>query len=169
MRSPTLCFAPVEPGRHHCVDLSECEGPVPAPVCALAQNPSFTVRRAAHERRQPPAPPFTSTTETVVWSLITHTPQSHGRKTAITLTETRLQLLQRVRDVATLIRRCWCRRDAKHTRGACLGGRDRLRGELLVVRGKASTPVVVLMRGGCIRCAWPVDGARGAPAAARWS
>jgi hypothetical protein len=35
----------------------------------------------------------------------------------------------------------------------------------LVVRGKASTPVVVLMRGGCIRCAWPVDGARGAPAA----
>jgi hypothetical protein len=43
------------------------------------------------------------------------------------------------------------------------------RGELLVVRGKASTPVVVLMRGGCIRCAWPVDGARGAPAAARWS
>ena len=87
----------------------------------LAQNPSFTVRRAAHERRKPPVPPFTATTETVVWSLITHTPQSHGRKTAITLTETRLQLLQRVRDVATLIRRCWCRRDAKHTRGACLG------------------------------------------------
>jgi hypothetical protein len=100
-----------------------------------------------------------------VWLLVTHTHRrATPRKTAITLTE-RLQLLQRVRDVATHIRRCWCSRDAKHTRGACLGGRDRLRGELLVVRGKASTPVVVLMRGGCIRCAWPVDGARGAPAA----
>jgi hypothetical protein len=31
---------------------------------------------------------------------------------------------------ATIVRRCWCRRDAKHTPGACLGGRDRLRGEL---------------------------------------
>jgi hypothetical protein len=93
---------------------------------SLLKTFSFALRRAAHERRQPPDPPFTTTTETVVWSLITHTPQSHGRKTAITLTETRPQLLQRVRDVATLIRRCWCRRDAKHTRGACLGGRDRL-------------------------------------------
>jgi hypothetical protein len=47
----------------------------------LAQNPSCTVRRAAHERRQPPVPPFTATTETVVWSLITHTPQSHAHRT----------------------------------------------------------------------------------------
>jgi hypothetical protein len=45
---------------------------------------------------------------------------------AVTLTETRLLQLQRVRDVATRIRRCWCRRDAKHPRGTCLGGRDRL-------------------------------------------
>jgi hypothetical protein len=71
------------------------------------------------------------------WGSFTHTQHCKGGmrhcqkvwrspQTAVTLTETRLQLLQRVRDVATLIRRCWCRRDAKHTRGACLGGRDRL-------------------------------------------
>jgi hypothetical protein len=70
------------------------------------------------------------------WGSFTHT--RHCRRACTTvsrcgalhkpplLTETRLQSLQRVRDVATLIRRCWCRRDAKHTRGAYLGGRDRL-------------------------------------------
>ena len=63
-----LCFPPVEPRRHRCVGLGECEG---AYCTGVNQNPTFTVRRAAHERRKPQDPPSIATTDTVEWTLVT--------------------------------------------------------------------------------------------------
>jgi hypothetical protein len=78
-------------------------------------------------------------------------------------------LLQRVRSETPLIRRCWCRRDVQHTRGArpWLVEWERSPDERSCrAEGWKHLPAVVVMRGRGIRCAWPVDAACGAPAAA---
>ena len=102
------------------------------------------------------------------WGSFTHTHHSGTCTTASglvctvtnrsTLTEQPPQLLQRVRRATTHIRRCWCRRDAKHTRGTRLAvGGIGCRGAIGSCGGSAHLPAVKLGAVG-------VDDARG-----RWT